>query len=30
MSEPPAAIKRLSVADQRLLRDLLRAAIKDA
>jgi DNA-binding MarR family transcriptional regulator len=30
MSEPPAAIRRLSVADQRLLRDLLRAAIKDA
>ena len=29
MSEPPAAITRLSVADQRLLRDLLRAAIED-
>jgi MarR family transcriptional regulator, organic hydroperoxide resistance regulator len=29
MSEPPAAINRLSVADQRALRDLLRAAIQD-
>ena len=30
MSEPPAAIARLSAGDQRLLRDLLRAAIQDA
>jgi DNA-binding MarR family transcriptional regulator len=28
MSEPPAAIKRMSAGDQRLLRDLLRAALE--
>jgi hypothetical protein len=27
LAEPPAAIKRLSAADQRRLRDLLRAAV---
>jgi DNA-binding MarR family transcriptional regulator len=30
MSEPPAAIERLSAGDQRLLRDLLRTALQDA